>query len=137
MLGSGNDGPAIVDDDAPRMSDAVDPATPYDASVIPDDVDPVTPVADAPMTPGADAPMIPDAGAPAIPGDTAPRSGGHLGILSRIEITQFSSSETRNRSLLLCEMNTRGRGVCPRCSLGVVLSNASSTRRLDLILPGS
>ena len=60
MLGSGNDGPAAPDGDAPRRPDGVDPATLYDAPVIPrgmpvipDVVDPGIPAVDASMTPGA------------------------------------------------------------------------------------
>ena len=100
MLGSGNDGPAAPDDDAPRMPDDVDLATLHDAPVIlddtpviPDVVDPVVLVAGAPMTPGADVPIIPDVGAPEIPCDTTPRSGWHLGVFLGISITQFSSAE--------------------------------------------
>ena len=101
MLGSGNDGPAAPDDDAPRMPDDVDLATLHDAPVIPDDtpvipdvVDPVVLVAGAPMTPGADVPIIPDVGAPEIPCDTTPRSGWHLGVFLGILITQFSSENS-------------------------------------------
>ena len=90
--------------EAPVVPDDVDPVIEGDAAVNPDGVDPVVPAADAPMTPGVDAPMIPDASARAIPGDTAPRSGWHLGTCLGILITLFSASETRNRSLSVCDV---------------------------------
>ena len=92
MLGSGDDGPAASDSDAPSMPDGVDPTAPVipdDTPAISDVVDRVIPVDDAPMTPGANVPMIPDVGAPEIPGDTNGRSCWHVGVFLGILITQW------------------------------------------------
>ena len=137
MLGSGNDGPAAPDGDAPRVPDYIDPAITYDASVTPDDVDPVIPVVNAPMARGDDAPMIPDAGVPVIPRDTALRSGWYFGILLGILIPQFFSYETQTRSLSSLSVYAKltrvaGRSA-PDSSAVCLLSNASSTLGLDLV----
>ena len=134
LLGSGSDGQAAPDGDAPRMPDYVDSVIAGDTQVMPDDVDPVIPVTDAPMTPGVDAPMVPDAGAPAILGDTVLRSGWNLGTWLGIMITQSTSSETRNGSLSVYDV---AGGSVPYALLACVPSNVSWMLGLDLVMTAS
>ena len=114
--------------DAPVIQDGVFPAIPIAVALMrdgdPDDVAPEIPWEDvlvipAPATPSDVTSMISVA---VIPGGADPWSEWYLNMSLGL-ITRFSSYEIRNGYLSVSsgegEIHTRGRGGCPRCSLGV------------------
>ena len=71
---------------------------------------PLNLAADAPMTPDADSPAISGDAGPGVSGDAVPGNRWHLGAFLGILITLFSSSETRNGSLLVWAKSTHSSG---------------------------